>query len=78
MEIREPEVSVGKTWAVHAAGGSMGRLRREAWVEVMVLPSGRTMEMLGEARRRLWQGAWIVRMNAGAAVSAIQAAVNME
>ncbi len=36
-------------------------------MEVMVLPSGRTTEMSGEAPRRLWQGAWMVRMNAGAA-----------
>ena len=78
MEMREPDARVGKVWASHAVGGSIGMLRIAVCVEVMVLPSGSKTEMLGLAGRWLRQGAWIVMKWPVEPVSAMQVVVSME
>jgi hypothetical protein len=60
-EMREPEAKVGKMWARRAVSGKPGMLSSAVWVEVMVLPSGRSTVMPGEAGRRLKCGAAMVR-----------------
>ena len=47
MELRDPDVRVGKMCAVQASSGRKGMWRLAVWLDVMVLPSGSMMTRLG-------------------------------
>ena len=61
MEIRDPDVRVGKMCAVQASSGRKGIWRLAVWLDVMVLPSGSMMTRLGLAMILLEYGALMVR-----------------
>ena len=61
MEMRDPDVRVGKMCAVHASSGRKGMWRLAVWLDVMVLPSGSMTMRLGLAMVLLVYGALMVR-----------------
>ena len=61
MEMRDPDVRVGKMCAVQASSGRKGMWRLAVWLDVMVLPSGSMMTRLGLAMVLLVYGVLMVR-----------------